>query len=282
MSVGLFITHEASDRVLRHFHRLKAQSAGLVDWHLVDNSGGGCEPSVEWSYLPASKAMPPRYKEFVRHGGLMGGYLDVAVLPLAAASDRDFVWVMEYDVDYSGDWSELFLQFDNNRADLLTTTLVPREQSSDWYYWPTAKPPPEVESHHLYRAFHPLMRLSRRFARWYLEQLCHRPWSGHYEYLLPTAALWGGFRVEDIGGDGPLCPENRKGRNYQNTPNHENLTPGTFVFRPARERYFHESPEEFASSATLYHPVKPGTALWKMPRASLINRGRAWLERKLS
>jgi hypothetical protein len=75
------------------------------------------------------------------------------------------------------------------------------------------------------------------------------------------------FVVEDIGGDGPLTPPGRRHANYLNTPSDPELSPGTFVWRPAREHYFHERPDEFDLPGRLYHPVKAGVAAWEETRA---------------
>ena len=271
-TLGLFLTHQRCDRIERHLERLRAETAGLFPWELVFNGDGLYRPKVSFPYRPASKEIPYRYKDYRRHGGLMGGRLDVLLIPLIVASQADYVWVMEYDVDYSGHWSRFFSQFQASRADLLSTTVVPYEQSREWFYWPSAQPPTEVPQSVWLRAFHPIMRISRRFALWYCEEMKRSDWRGHYEYTLPTSAAWGGFEVEDIGGEGALCPASRRGGNYQNTPDCEFLTPGTFVWRPAWETYFHESPESFEQTDMLYHPVKPDVANWTMPKPTFWSR----------
>ncbi len=278
---GLFFTHQRGERIERHFERLRVETQSLVDWHFVFNGGDGVSPTVDWSYRPASVDMPLRYQNFVSHGGVMGGYMDVAIIPLVVSCQGDFVWVMEYDVDYSGNWMEFFKQFQSNVADLLTTSLVDYQGSRDWFYWPTAQTPADVTSTRWHRAFHPIMRLSRKFAEWYRDEMAQRNWRGHYEFTLPTAALWAGFQVEDIGGDGAFCPPERLRRNYSNNPPDENLAPGTFVFRPARTAYFHESPGDFALSHQLYHPVKPDVPLWSLPEPPFMTRCWRWAKRWL-
>lgn len=271
-TLGLFVTHKQCDRIERHFQRLKDETGAIFSWERVFNGASLHRPEVSFPYRPASKELPSRYKDYRRHGGLMGGRLDVLLLPLIVASQGDYVWVMEYDVDYSGHWSEFFGQFRESKADLLSTTVVSYEDSRDWFYWPSAQPPADVAQSFWLRAFHPIMRISRRFALWYCEEMRRSDWRGHYEYTLPTAASWGGFQVEDLGGEGALCPPSRRGRNYQNTPDCEFLSPGTFVWRPSWHSYFHESPESFAQPNLLYHPVKPNVPDWTMPQPTLWNR----------
>jgi hypothetical protein len=196
----------------------------------------------------------------LRNGGIIGGYVDTAVVPPIIAIDADFTWVVEFDVDYSGDWSNLFSQFADNPADLLTTTILPWPQCPDWHWWRNAVAPDGISRERMFRAFHPLMRMSRRFARTYAQRLAgDGGWSGHYEFLMPTIAAAAGFRLQDIGGARASKPETWRWANYVNEPLHPFLRPGTFRWRPPQPFYFHERADRFRIPNKLYHPVKPRT-----------------------
>ena len=275
-AAGLFLCHLRSARVAAHFERLKAETRDLVDWHELYNPGNGAQPQVAFEYLPARRSMVARYREFRYNGGVQRGLMDVAILPVAAALRAEFVWALEYDVDFSGHWSRLFEQFSDNRADLLTTTLRPLGDCPDWPHWRTARPPADVSPEIWHRAFHPIMRLSRPFLLWYIEEMSRRRWHGHYEYTLPTSALWKGFRVEDLGGTGPLCPPARHGRNYTKAPGQSDRGEGTLVWRPFRDAYWTEAPESFGLPEMLYHPIKTEAPDWLVARPG---RARRWLRR---
>jgi hypothetical protein len=271
-SDGIFLSHMRSERVERHFHRLVTETNDLIEWRFVFNPKNGAEPQVDLQPTPARTAMAKRYREFLRNGGVQNGLMDVVIFPLVLATGADFVWAMEYDVDFSGPWSQFFEPFRENAADLLSSTILPYENCQDWWHWQTAEPPTEVTRSVWHRAFHPVMRISRRFAAWYQEQMTLTQWRGHYEYTIPTSAIWGGFRVEDLGGQGPLCPPDRKGHNYSNTPSSSTLAPGTLVWRPSRTSYFHETPNAFSQPDTLYHPVKAGVSEWVTTPTPLLVR----------
>ncbi|PWW03392.1 hypothetical protein DFR52_10172 [Hoeflea marina] len=279
---GLFLTHVWSDRIARHFDRLVRETEGVVRWHLVRDHGDGdmrCETLVG---EPAASVLSVRHERMREAGTIHGGLLDSLIWPFLLATDSDFVWLIEYDVDFSGDWATFFRQFQTSGADLLTTTLDPRSDCEDWFWWSTALVPAEVPPEQLYRGFHPLMRVSRRFAHEYRRSMEDPAWSGHYEFTLPTAALAAGLSVEDIGGSGPLCPEHRRGRNYRSMPRDGSLPSGTFVWRPIRKRYFIERPRDFEVADLLYHPVKPNVANWEAPpapRKTLMGRLRKWWRR---
>lgn len=270
-TTGVFLTHVWSERIERHYSRLVRETEGLVTWHLVRDFGNGdirCETLA--TGVSSDALLPVRYRRMNENGTLHGGFLDTLFWPWLLDADSDFVWLMEFDVDFSGDWATFFRQFQTCTADLLTTTLDRRSDCEDWWWWPQTAAPAHVSPEQIHRAFNPLMRVSRRFAHAYPRSMADPGWVGHYEFTVPTAAIAAGFGVEDIGGNGALCPEERQNRNYRSAQRDGTHPAGTFVWRPARNSYFTERPEDFADADFLYHPVKPAVRNWEeKPRSRL-------------
>lgn len=227
-----------------------------MQWHVVYNPTDTPNPIVDFNVEPPQLLLPARY-DTIKEVGEMAGTLDALIIPSVLAQPATHVWVVEYDVDYAGHWYEFFEQFRENTADLLTTTIVSKEKCEDWYWWESARVPHDIESRFLLRAFQPIMRLSRSFARAYVDEMAIPGWQGHYEFTFPTVAAFYGFSIEDIGSTGEYCPRSRYGMNYSNNPNDPRLYPGTFVWRPERTSYFSEAPQTFEQLNMLYHPVKP-------------------------
>ncbi len=202
--------------------------------------------------------MPARFAQARALGRLTdgAGMMDTVIMPRVLAAAHERVWALEYDVDYSGHWSSLFRRFTTNRADVLTTTLLPRAHCPDWALWSTAQAPQEVAAAHWFRSFAPLMRLSHRFAAAYVRATNTAAWGGHYEFTIPTIARHLGLRIEDLAQAGSWRRLFRAPL-YHNTPSDPTLSPGTFVWRPARGAYFHQQPGAFTQKERLYHPVKP-------------------------
>ena len=259
---GLFVTHVVNDRVLAHFERLRRQSGAFVAWQFAPNlrtiQDLASQPSRGLSRLGQA-----RLSEGLAHGRLQMGYLDILLVPLALSARRRHVWICEYDVDYAGDWKDFFAQFAGDRTDLLATTLNPHDRDPAWAFWPGAIKPSNVPDNLRTRAFLPFFRISRPMLDAYCRALSTGDWGGNYEFLFPTVARAAGLTIGDIGGDGPFTPPTRYGTNYLNTPNHPHLTPGTFVWRPSRNGYFHERPDSFEQRDMLYHPVKPDIREWR-------------------
>jgi hypothetical protein len=265
-SAGIFLTHRESPRIRQHFERLVEQSAGLVAWHLVFSHDAFPRPEAPFGYADPAEVMPARYDAMQEHGGVQGGYLDTLLVPvlrgLAAEHDAQQLWVCEYDVDFAGDWRDLFGRFADNDADLLTTTLMLRHEQPRWPWWRSAAAPPGVPQERWVRSLNPLMRLSRPLLDAYPAAVADAGWQGHYEFTLPTVAREAGLRVEDFGGEGSFVPPGRERSVYVGKSPAGRPDDLTFGFRPVRPRYFHEDPSGFELPGLLYHPVKPDVPAW--------------------
>ncbi|WP_342150367.1 hypothetical protein [Methylorubrum sp. SB2] len=262
--IGIFLAHLRSARIDAHFQRLADETRSILPWTMGFNPGRGADLDIGVAYEPAAKAMPRRWQAMVENGGVRNGLLDVAIFSSLLAIEADHVWVVEYDVDFAGRWSDFFTQFENCHADLLTTSVVSQADMPGWHHWPRVRAPVALSETQLHRAFLPIMRLSRRMVGAYVREVNAWNWTGHYEAIVPTVAIHLGLHVEDIGGTGRFCPEERRGKNYSNNIGGPKLNSGSFIFRPIRPRYFHESPQDFEQKDLLYHPVKADVAPWEI------------------
>jgi hypothetical protein len=266
-AAGIFLCHHRSPRIRRHFERLVEESGHLVTWHFVFSPDSGARPEAPFAYEDPAEVMGTRYAAMVRHGGVEGGYLDALFVPVLRALPGDRLWLIEYDVDYAGRWSELFEEFADNDADLLTTTVMSRHEHPRWPHWETAHAPAWVPEDRIVRSLNPLMRVSRDLLTTYALAMADEEWRGNYEFTLPTVAVASGARVEDLGSTGSFTPPERRSRIYVGKSSETASAPAadglTFRFRPARPHYFHEDPDAFEIPRMVYHPVKPGVRAWK-------------------
>jgi hypothetical protein len=120
--------------------------------------------------------------------------------------DFDYWWFFEYDTDFSAGWEHFFKLFCDCHADLVGSTLYPRNMDPNWFHWPKFRAPAHVRSEMHTRGFFPVVRLSRKFAEVYQSEM-RNTWRGTFEALYPTIAVSNGLLVEDIGGSrGKGCP----------------------------------------------------------------------------
>lgn len=256
----LLATHRIDDTVVEQYRKLQAEAGPECSvFVLYDNSQGNW-PAVSagldlqghpfsWDEIYARG-----YKiDFYRRGDLHWlGHNDLTTLSFWRANpDYDFYWFIEYDVRFSGHWRRFFDEFHDNRADLLTTTLVRKRDVPDFYWWASFKSPKWFfRQHHLLRAFLPVYRISQQACA-LLDATSQAGWRGHHEVKVPTVLLYHGLQLEDLGGRGEFVPHQRVNKFYTNDPTCAALDSGTFRFRPVME-------ELGLQSDMLWHPVKPG------------------------
>lgn len=260
----VFLTHFWSPRLAAHYGRLQREAGAGLDVVLACHAGegavpAGMEPDVVVGDAAIAAAFPLRQAQM--GGGPPGGtgHVDVIWLtafldPLLARYDR--LWVMEYDVDFSGDWSSFFGAMAGVEADLLATWLRPRSEDPDWPHWRSHRQPPDGPPDPL-AGFMPLARLSRPLLKDLWATLQTPEWAGHFESVLPTVALAHGFRIEEIGGGGRWTPPPRRGQFYASGPSARAAADRTFEFRPPKGyRFYVERPRAFRRSGRLFHPIK--------------------------
>jgi hypothetical protein len=264
----VFLTHTLSDRIYNHFLRLKKETRVHLDSFLCLHRTEGREGEGVADFIVARReeenTLPARFAEKMRRGGsITPGFVDLAFMPALLStrlSSYEYLWTIEYDVDFAGHWSEFFMPLLSSRADLMGTTFYSQSDCPGWDLWAWFKAPEAVSRRHYIRSFGPIVRFSRRMLKAYVTAVEQETWRGHFEALFPAIASYNSFALEDLGGNGPFTPTSRRGKNYINTPSPDGyLTPGTFVHAPAiGTAYFHEAPERFSPRGYLWHPIKPG------------------------
>jgi hypothetical protein len=133
---AIFLTHIEDERIFGSFQRIQRQAMSFVDVYLCKNDPAapyrsklGRSPNSCKLVCDARDSISARVQQMLADdSGLIPGYCDLAYLPAAISPDLaayEYVWVIEYDVDFAGHWSTLFASVHDSRADLLTTTLYP-------------------------------------------------------------------------------------------------------------------------------------------------------------
>jgi hypothetical protein len=123
---AIFVTSRDEPRIKAHFRRLQKQTEGLLDLSYVLNRSDLPEPECGLSYVSPNKIMPRRMQRMLENGGIYGGSVDLLFVPLALALKNEFVWIIEYDVDFSGDWRDFFRQFETDRSESRSPSICAR------------------------------------------------------------------------------------------------------------------------------------------------------------
>ena len=252
----LFMAHYLSHPIVQEFYSLKTScSPGFVVRMLYDNSKNDFEtssfdsPSDYYLYNIADVAKNYRFLNQLSPAIVPGNCVFPMLFFAETNRDFSFLWRVEYDARFTGDWSLFFNFFSNNESDLLGTTLFRYDFRPGWNWWESLKAPEgPLEKKWLLRGFFPVFRLSKKACN-LLKDSYKAGWTGHDEVSIPTILNFHGCTIEDIGGDGEFVKPGNRNRFYTNTPGSSGLAPGTFVYYPQRCNY-----PDFPNM--LYHPVK--------------------------
>lgn len=260
----VLFTHKWSPAIARHYARLQQQAGRVVDVRLAFHRQEGAAlpqgmaPDVVVTWSDTARLFPQRHAQMQARNSPWG-FIDLIwstafLHPSLAAYDR--FWLVEYDIDFSGDWADFFSAAATYDADVLAAHIRPLSAEPTYFFAPIYHQPDTAATDPLI-ALMSISRLSRRFLTHYRDTLQAPGWQGHFEMVLPSIARAGGFTIAEIGGDNPFTPPERRGLHYDGSFA-DNDRPGTtHGYLPARGyRYYIDAPRRFRRPNHIYHPIK--------------------------
>ncbi len=284
---AVFLTHLWSPAVAGHYARLKREAGAVLDVFLAFQPASedmavppDMYPDIVVGMDQGAAVLPQRHAEYgAAHREAPWGYVDLVwcaafLDPKLASYDR--FWLVEYDVDFSGDWEDFFAEAASYGGDILATRVRRRSDDPRYGHLPYFSMPEGAISDPVIALF-PISRLSRRLLEVYQEELSVRDWQGHFEIVLPSVAASRGLSIEEIGGDGPFTPPERRNRHYRGPFDMMSTYETTFNYRPVQSfHYFGEAPQNFREPDQLYHPVKTDQSLWQSLRLLRERQKHRW------
>lgn len=292
---AVFLTHIWSPSISTHFARLKREAGSVLDVFLAyqqrDEAAevpSGMRPDLVVRMADSAAHFPLRYQEYLQRPNPWGyvdlGWITAFLDPSLAAYDR--FWLVEYDVDFSGDWANFFGAAAAYEGDLLTSRIRPLSADPAFYFAPIYRQPGTAPADPLI-AFMPISRLSRRLIEHYRKSLLQPGWHGHFEMVLPSLARADGYSLAEIGGYDAFTPPERRGLHYDGTYQDLHGTRTTHAYRPPRAfSYFAKSPGKFGQRDRIYHPIKTGLSLRQrlhiqyLPQLQQLRAFSRWLRGK--
>ena len=263
---AVFVTHIWSHRIARHFERLRREAGTILPvflaFHRTDPDArlpDGMPADIVVCTDDCARLVPYRYRDHVGRGPIArSGYVDmvwIAILldPRLGACGR--LWMLEYDVDFSGNWTSFFEAAAGYEGDLLAAYVRTRSEDPDWSHWPSLQTPPVAPSDPTV-AFMPISRFSRRLLETLRDVLAVPGWQGHLEAVLPTVAIANRLSVNEIGGSDPRLPSHRRGRHYTADYRNSDRSHSTHRFSTRGFSYFVDQPGSFRRRNMIHHPIK--------------------------
>ena len=170
-------------------------------------------------------------------------------------------WVIEDDVEYTGDPAHLFDDLGKRKGDLLGAHLSPGYD--EWAYT-KGRRTPGCDPDDTWLMFFPFYRVSAE-ALDIIDTYYHKGWDGHHENMWATMLIHAGRTVVDIGGQGDYVAEDDRNKHYYGHANDgfdKNGSFGTMHIRlwPGRRKNM------------LWHPVKPLGAFLRQRKKRFISQ----------
>lgn len=255
-SVILFCTHFISDFVLNSYRRIKNEVRCGYDVVLListndkeilnlptDINAYICDidsiNSLE--YNPICETLLPGSCHFP----LLRFYLDYPLY--------HFYWFIEYDVYFSGCWSNLFEDCDTNLGcyDFIGSQISKYdiEKNGSWLWW-TCKNESGFPLEKCVKGFNPICRYSRQALKC-LDMHLSKGYCAHSEVMITTCLYNNQMLIGDFGGQGEFVPEGWENKYY--IPKSVDADDGSIRYRPV---FSMEEIKSYMRTNTLFHPLK--------------------------
>ena len=251
----IFVAHFVSEATMARYIRLCRELSDEdydIVWALTASEGSDVKvPSgVSMAVLRPSDFRDLQYTPI--YGTLVPG--SCHFIPLYIFKSQRYYrhyWFIEYDVEFTGDWSVLMDDCDTNLADYdFLSCHVARfgEDNKEWTWWHRGNncgyPLTECV-----KGFNPICRYSVR-ALECLDRHQRKGYSAHSEVMVTSCLYNHGMRIGDIGGTGEFTPQGYRNKYYVQGVGIHN---GTMRWRPP---YTMEEIEALGTKNKLFHPIK--------------------------
>jgi hypothetical protein len=257
----LFMTHRWDPIYHLKFRRLQREIGDRADvFALVDRSPKVMRDLRRWppgqSVVLFETAQLAAQLGYPLFGGdsLADGSTHFPVLLFALRQPRyQRFLVMEYDVDYSGNWGDLLDDASAGGTEYAAFHFLSQAADPGWFHWPTVEPAESDRAWasnpgNLIHSFNPLYFITRR-ALELVHNATRKGWHAHFEALLPTVLTHAGCRIVNLAAYDRFCVGWLQHAS-DDTPV-EALS--TFRFHPE------VTPREFVARSTgrtMFHPIK--------------------------
>ena len=214
------------------------------EWHIPEDIvffNTNCESLNALLYEPIEETLLPGSCHFP----LLRFYID--------NPDYRFYWFIEYDVEFTGNWSSFMNDCSTNLSDydFLSCHIERFDENKNkyWAWWHRSNNV-GYTLRDCIKGFNPICRYSNA-ALSYLDHYQKKGYSAHSEVMITTCLYHGGFRIGDFGGRGEFVPEGYENRYY--IPNMSGINDGTMRYRPL---YTLKEIERTGLRNKLFHPLK--------------------------
>jgi hypothetical protein len=222
-SAILFRTHLINGPIMAEYRRLRQSCQPFADVWFLYHEESEKAPAVDVGNCFIFSSAQVAAAGFVFRDFWRDGHYPL-LLFARSHPQYDYYWMIEYDVRYSGKWSDFIGRYDNCNHDLLAAYVLPVEQNPTWPFWNDLSI--ECADEFKRRTFFPVVRLSKEGVL-ALDRSHSAGAVGHCEIITPTIMLLNELKVGDLNDVAPAVyteetytPEYRKSAFVRTKPDH--------------------------------------------------------------
>jgi len=260
----LYISHIVSPATIRNYFRIKEGMRSNFDvfWVYEGNHSSKILNLLPINVFRFSKDEINIPEKSEKQTGITPGNTPLITIKFSNNNEYDNYWFIEYDVQFTGNWNDVFSLTHECEADLIAEFIEFPFSDETWSHWESI----DLPYAQVARCFGPIRRVSHRMLGRYEDLLASGYWA-HHEILLPSMAKHEGWAVEELND---LAKKQRGGHIY--TPANDQDEEGTLNYRPVTSTTWGKERNK------LHHPVKP--IRWFQDkfgmRAGVIEAYKAW------
>jgi hypothetical protein len=253
--VIVFLAHVLDAEIEQRFFKFKQECSDICDIVVLAEQGSEIPASIApFAHFFNFSALKRMANSVIGTGTVLGNCHLRSIDFYNRFPNYRFYWFVEYDVVYTGRWSDFLSSFADDPSDLLASHVRRLADEPDWFWRESFSPGTDsFAKDEWVLAFLPVHRISRRGLEAVARKV-REGWVGHFEVLLPSALSRCGLRIFDMGGSGAWTPKERVLRHYVDwrAGRHYLHGAGTLRYRPAiRTRLIKNM---------LYHPCKTSSS----------------------
>lgn len=258
----VYLSHLKTDRIIKDFYRLQKTGGDrrtVFMYHkmnsieMPDAAGFKDSENLPDSHYLFTTEILNRMM-FPTLGDTMYGHVHFPLFEYYSkycGKENDYIWFIEYDVAFTGEWNYLFDYFRESDADFIASHIETYDENPDWHRWKLEHPYDFIPKNKRVRSYNPIYRLSSQ-ALEFLDKRFRDGWKGHNEVTFPTLLYNNGYELLDFGNRGAFTRKETENFYYSYPIRFFPSYVGTMRYRPVFKK-------AGMLKNTLYHPVKPET-----------------------
>lgn len=193
----LYISHIISPATIRNYFRVKrgVSSGTDVFWVYEGEHNSKILDILPISVFRFSADEINIPENSSKKGSVTPGNTPLITINFSSKNEYEYYWFIEYDVQFTGNWSDVFSLTRECEADLIAEFIEFPFSDETWSHWESI----DLPYAQVARCFGPIRRVSHKMLGRYGDLLASGYWA-HHEAMLPSICHAHDWPMRDMNG----------------------------------------------------------------------------------